>query len=173
MRKLFLSVLLLLPALALPLFAQDTPDLIPQPRKVTMQTGEFSLPSQPRIAFPSSLEPQAKWLADNVRKSAGVAACLRAGQTTRDLVPLLDTLQATKAESYVLDTREKGILITAHDAAGAFYGMQTLLQLFPAPILGNTLTDHTDWKAPCLHIEDSPSHPYRGIMLDVARKFYP
>ena len=173
MRKLFLSVLLLLPALALPLFAQDTPDLIPQPRKVTMQTGEFRLPSQPRIAFPSSLEPQAKWLAGKVRKSTGFAARLLPGKTKGDIVLLLDTLQTTKAESYVLDIREKGIVITAHDAAGAFYGMQTLLQLFPAPILGNTLTDHTDWKAPCLHIEDSPSHPYRGFMLDVARYFFP
>ena len=102
MRKLFLSVLLLLPALALPLFAQDTPDLIPQPRKVTMQTGEFRLPSQPRIAFPSSLEPQAKWLADKVRKSTGFAARLLPGKTKGDIVLLLDTLQATKAESYVL-----------------------------------------------------------------------
>ena len=42
-------------------------------------------------------------------------------------------------ESYNLKITEEGILLKANHPAGLFYGVQTLLQLFPAKIEYNTL----------------------------------
>jgi hexosaminidase len=66
-------------------------------------------------------------------------------------------------ESYVLDVTTKGISIKAHDNAGLFYGIQTLLQLFDNKSLNGTIS--------ACSISDSPRFAYRGIMIDVSRHF--
>ncbi len=63
-------------------------------------------------------------------------------------------------QGYRLTVRSTGIEIQAHDAAGAFYGVCTLLQLL------EQLDDHA---VPCLRIEDWPDFPARGVMLDISR----
>lgn len=49
--------------------------------------------------------------------------------------------------------------------AGLFYGMQTLMQLFP-------INPETTVKLPCVTIDDHPRFGYRGMMLDVSRHFF-
>lgn len=61
---------------------------------------------------------------------------------------------------------EDGVLIEGNDAAGVFYGVQTLIQLLPTragvvPML------------PAVHIKDYPRFAYRGMHLDVVRHFFP
>lgn len=64
------------------------------------------------------------------------------------------------SEGYRLTVRPTDIEIQAHDAAGAFYGVCTLLQLL------EQLEDHV---VPSLRIEDWPDFPARGVMLDISR----
>lgn len=70
-------------------------------------------------------------------------------------------------ESYMLTVTEDKIEIAGADAAGVFYGIQTLRQLiFQAQLSGtNTI--------PAMVICDAPRFPVRGNMLDVARHFVP
>lgn len=60
--------------------------------------------------------------------------------------------------AYRLVSDARGARITAFDAAGAFYGVQSLLGALGA-----------DGHLPALGIEDAPRFDYRGVMLDVAR----
>jgi len=67
-------------------------------------------------------------------------------------------------ESYTLAADASGVRIAGTDAAGLFYGVQTLVQL-----LGTA----RDKRIGPLEIEDRPRFAYRGVMLDVARHFFP
>ena len=67
-------------------------------------------------------------------------------------------------EGYGLVVTEKGIAVTAADAAGRFYAEQTLRQLLSEK--DGTLT------FPCVEISDSPSFGWRGALLDEGRHFF-
>src|SRR6187431_447593 len=69
------------------------------------------------------------------------------------------------AESYRISADAASVVITGADAAGLFYGVQTLGQL----IAGGG----DSWTVPAVEIEDAPRFAYRGVMLDVARHFQP
>ncbi len=67
-------------------------------------------------------------------------------------------------ESYRIAVDEASVVVTAPDAAGLFYGAQTLCQLIAR--------DGDGWVVPAVEIADAPRFAYRGVMLDVARHFF-
>ena len=69
------------------------------------------------------------------------------------------------AESYRITVDEESLIVAGADAAGLFYGVQTLGQLLTR--------DGEGWIVPAVAIADSPRFGYRGVMLDVARHFHP
>lgn len=75
---------------------------------------------------------------------------------------VLSYQDSMEAEEYTLDVSQSGVIITASQGTGFFYGVQTLLQLVEE---GGTI--------PCCHIEDSPEFFWRGLMLDCGRYFQP
>ncbi|WP_344067926.1 family 20 glycosylhydrolase [Microbacterium sediminicola] len=68
-------------------------------------------------------------------------------------------------ESYTLISDAGGVAVAGADAAGLFYGIHTLIQL--------VRRDRDKWLIPAVRIEDAPRFAYRGVMLDVARHFFP
>jgi hexosaminidase len=93
------------------------------------------------------------------------------------VVARIDRGQVGNAQGYQLAVRPEGISLLAADPAGLYYGVATLRQLLrqagrqgpagPAGQPGRTV------RMPCVHIEDWPSYPVRGIMLDVSRDRVP
>lgn len=67
-------------------------------------------------------------------------------------------------ESYRIAVDEASVVVTGADAAGLFYGVQTLGQLVQP--------DGDGWVIPAVEIDDAPRFAYRGVMLDVARHFH-
>ncbi|WP_243665267.1 family 20 glycosylhydrolase, partial [Rhodothermus marinus] len=65
---------------------------------------------------------------------------------------------------------EAGITLTGTDAAGAFYGIQTLQQLIDPSFYRQT---SETIPIPALEVHDAPRFGYRGLHLDVARNFQP
>ena len=74
-------------------------------------------------------------------------------------------------EGYRLLVTRKGVTIQSQTAKGAFYGVQTLLQLLPAEIFSKTAVSNVKWAVPLATIKDVPRYQYRGLMLDVCRHF--
>ena len=70
--------------------------------------------------------------------------------------------------AYTLTVNKAGVYIAGDNETGAFYGVQTLLQLLPVSAEGKT-----PLAIPYVSIKDYPRFGYRGGMLDVARHFFP
>ncbi len=74
-------------------------------------------------------------------------------------------------EGYHLSVTAKGVAIKAKTGKGAFYGMQSFLQLLPAEVESPTQVKGVKWVAQCCDIEDAPRFGYRGFHLDPCRHF--
>lgn len=70
-------------------------------------------------------------------------------------------------EEYHLSITKNEIRIQSKTAKGAFYAVQSLIQLLPAN------NDTQEIAIQCLEIKDKPQFSYRGMHLDVARHMFP
>ena len=75
----------------------------------------------------------------------------------KDGAALHITVTCGAGEGYCLRVTEDSVWVEAPTAAGAFYAVQTLRQLF------------AQGQVPCLEIEDAPDFPHRGFYHDVTR----
>lgn len=73
--------------------------------------------------------------------------------------------------AYKISVSAKGVLVSAKEPAGLFYGLQTLLQLLP-PAVESTGKTGSAFKLAMVEIDDAPRFAWRGLMLDVARHFF-
>jgi hexosaminidase len=78
----------------------------------------------------------------------------------------LDSQAVTHTEGYRLVVAPHRITVTGHDAAGVFYGLQSLSQLLPPGTRGAL-------RVPGCVVEDYPRFGYRGMHLDVSRHMFP
>lgn len=167
MKTLFLALLML----SLPAMAQQELHLIPQPQRVSVKSERaFLITPKTPISCTPELKAQAQYLHDLVQRSTGYDLPIRVGD--KKGICLSINTRKGKAEGYRLVANGKGVNIEGEDAAGAFYGIQTLLQLLPPQIYSNRLQPAVRWEVPAVEIEDAPNRPFRGLMFDVARYFY-
>lgn len=75
-------------------------------------------------------------------------------------------------EGYQLSVNSHSIKINANTAAGLFYGVQSLLQLFPVQVYKSE-KQLAEFEIPQVEITDEPRFPYRGMHLDVCRHIFP
>ena len=68
-------------------------------------------------------------------------------------------------DGYRLQVSEDRIDITASEASGFFYAIQTLLQLLPAEIYSNSPAIERCWDVPAVFIEDAPRFSYLVIFI--------
>ena len=76
------------------------------------------------------------------------------------------------SEAYSLKVQPERIVIEYGDGAGAFYALQTLLQLLPTDIFADHRVHGVRWEVPCCDIEDAPRFAYRGMHLDCCLHFF-
>jgi hexosaminidase len=156
--------------------------VIPQPVSVKAQTGHFTLKADTRVFFQKNnpdWEMAARYLLGVVQPATGfalIAQPLSNPLTTQprpNSIFLIEDASIKSAEGYTLTVEPTAVVIRAASATGAFYGVQTLRQLFPAALYSGKKAAKTEWKAPCCVIEDAPRFAYRGLHLDVGRHFFP
>jgi hexosaminidase len=142
--------------------------VIPAPRTVVDTGDTFRLVPATRFDAAPELLDVAESQIGALRRATGLplthdaaGARLRVSLTP-DLPP----------EGYRLHVAADGIGIEAADAAGAFYGFQTLRQLLPAEVESAGPAAEVEWVLPTVTIEDWPRFPYRGLHLDVGRHFF-
>jgi hexosaminidase len=154
--------------------------LIPQPVSLQTSPGVFQLRPSTKIVLAvdtPEVRRTGEYLQKTLEASTGYTLKIVSGRpdSTAGGVIVL-SLVAGKAdgqpEGYELKmTPPLVVSIQAPAAAGIFYGVQTLLQLFPPEILSAQKRD-VAWVAPCVQITDYPRFAWRGVLLDVSRHFF-
>lgn len=145
------------------------PNLVPLPQQVTLGSGSFVLNNNVTISGNAAFA--ADYLKGMLASGAGIS--IQDGEDGKKSITInISDSKDIKKEGYRLSVLPDKITIEAADEGGAFYGVQTLLQLMPAEIYskGGNLGKI---KIPCVEIVDYPRFGYRGAGLDVSRTFFP
>jgi hexosaminidase len=145
--------------------------LVPQPVSVQRAEGAFPFTRDTAIRHHRDLANEAKLFAADLGKLTGTPARTYAAelrihlpsQILLDLDPALDV----PASGYRLEITPATVKITGKDAAGAFHGTRSVLQLLPP---GKMESDAV--QLPAATITDYPRFGWRGMHLDVGRHFY-
>ena len=169
MKKIFFLFLISLSS-----FAQNTYNIIPKPQKLEVAKGQFKITNTTPIIVPAG-DTEVRKIAEQLSTKIKVVWGYE-NQITETLKPnglRFINNAAFAEEAYELKVSPQNIEITASNPKGHFYGYQTLLQLLPIEIFGASRISKTILAAPACTVTDEPRFPYRGIMLDVSRHFFP
>jgi hexosaminidase len=153
--------------------------IVPKPVSVVRQPGSFRITSASRIAVPAGdfpAESVGRYLAERLRSAFGLDLPVSAGPPVgaQGLIMIRrGGREGLGAEGYELSVTPAAVSIAAPEKAGLFYGVQTLLQLLPPAAYGSAGTAGGAAVLPCVKIEDMPRLPWRGMLLDVSRHFFP
>lgn len=152
------------------------PMLIPQPVSVVTGSGQFVLPSPLTIHTVGNADVKniADQLARRLNIATGISTSVKQGPADGGQAIVLSIApdNSLPKEGYRLKVTSSGISIQAADAAGIFYGVQTLYQLLPKEISASSKSQLASWQVPVITIEDHPRFGWRGLMLDVSRHFF-
>jgi len=169
--------------LAVALFSckNETPmsvSIIPQPNQLEVFPGKMEINQNTRILFDENdgSKQVAEYLASSLaslgfnlemavfteKESGGNAILFQINSIKNDL----------GNEGYQLSVNPHSAKVTANTPAGLFYGVQSLLQLFPVQLFEKE-KQLAKFEIPILEITDQPRFPYRGMHLDVCRHFFP
>ena len=151
--------------------------IIPEPVSIVMHEGRFLLPKN--VVIQSSKSPELQSAVDLMTERFQTAAGRKvshvtAATTTANIKLILNAVRDTSiaSEGYRLAVTPENIIIRANQPAGIFYGVQTLMQLFPKEIESKELAKDIVWLVPAVSIADYPRFGWRGLMLDVSRHFF-
>ncbi len=145
------------------LLVAQTINIIPKPTKIVEKTGSFSITKSTTIVAKTRDElKSAHFLNDYLNNYYGFKLPIKT-KSDRGIVIIAGN---SGKDGYTLTTDKAGIVIKGNTAPGAFYGMQTLIQLLPVE-KSSTLS------VPAVVITDAPASQYRGMMIDVSRHFFP
>ncbi len=148
-------------------------NVIPIPVELTRNEGEFTLTSNSVIVVTSPEAAQAAaYLGAKIKASTGYnLSVVKEKPATNYITIGVNSLNGLKKEGYTLKSSAQGVEIEGVDGAGAFYGVQTMLQLLPAQIESTKRVKSVAWTMPAVNVVDYPRFEYRGLMLDVCRHF--
>jgi hexosaminidase len=145
--------------------------LIPKPVSISPIEEEFALTAACQIIVDPGSEALfavGKYLADQLQSVTKFEIPVSPGEGEIPVKSIYFKLGETDAalgqEGYLLTIAAHRIQIAAPQAAGAFYAVQTLIQLLP--VTG------PPFDLPGGVIRDTPRFRWRGAMLDVARHFF-
>ncbi|MEV7567980.1 beta-N-acetylhexosaminidase [Streptomyces tanashiensis] len=142
--------------------------LVPRPTRLSPRPGRFRLDDTTRLRVAPGAEGAADLLRTYLEPATGLR--LEPAEDGAFVLALDSALTGLGEEGYGLTVSARGALLRAARPAGLLRGVQTIRQLLP----------HEALSAPCERIElpgveitDVPAHPWRGMLLDVARHFQP
>jgi len=138
--------------------------LIPWPRSIDELAGTFVPAAGLAIGLSGGDDRDVRRLAELLRGYLKELAGIDATVGAQGAITLaLGNDAPPGAEAYRLDITSDRIQLSAREARGLFYGIQTLRQLVAA----------APKAIPAVRIDDAPRFPWRGLHLDVGRHFFP
>lgn len=169
-RQLFAALLALL---ALGGYAQQADyRVVPLPQSITpTRHPAFIFSATTPIVYEgedADVKRQAQFLADYIEQATGIKASVmnQKPKKTPAIVLVIDK-KIEGPEAYRLTVTDNQVTLAGGTSAGVFYAMQTLRKSLPTEVSGGTVA------LPATVVTDAPRFPYRGMMLDCARHFFP
>ena len=163
----------------LPVIAQSEKlpiTIIPEPSAMVRNTGICILPKTISIQVPDlpELSTTTSFLTQRLSMATGYTATHSTHYVSPTITLSINKVSDPKigTEGYRLTTTAHSITIEANKPAGLFYGVQTLIQLFPKEIESKIAVPAIKWQIPCVTITDQPRFGWRGLMFDVSRHFF-
>ena len=144
--------------------AQSAPDcIIPKVESYSLSKGSFTL--QPGSTFYIKTKTPEGAAAFEEYLAACPLGLVKAPGKKADVLFTIDAkqLKGKSQGAYQLSITPKGITVKAAGFEGAFYALQSLMQMRNAS---------PDGALAACRIDDSPRFPYRGLMFDVVRHFH-
>ena len=139
--------------------------LMPYPQQVLCKDGTLNLGSTLAVVFNTEnprIERALIRFGEQLKKQNGITL-LREAKQDAVLIRINTGAETNfelgvEREAYQLSIDSSGIDITAEAWQGAFYALQTLLQLMPA--------DSGAARLPLVTIDDRPRFQWRGVLMD-------
>lgn len=147
--------------------------IIPTPVESHAGTGSVGISGSTIICFSKGLQMEADYLATAIEEISGIKLAKKEGAGKGPNSIILKTaailVNGSGEEAYRLNISQKeGVSITGGDAAGVFYGIQSLLGLLPADAFKKPAGSISILS---MEINDAPRFHFRGFLLDVSRNF--
>lgn len=143
--------------------------IIPAPKSVNILTRQFTVNAETVIQYENTEDlPNANLLHEFLKEKYLLNLAVIKRPTKKAGSTILFSSKETEqmpTEGYTLNINQNSIVLRGKDA-GQFYGLQTLLQLFPIERAAKLLL-------PCAEINDEPRFKFRGMHLDVTLHFFP
>ena len=139
------------------------PTIIPKPLTQKTSTGVFVLNSDVYLSYDPTLKEVSSYLISFLEETYEYR--LSSMKNSKKINLKIDD-SIKNDEGYELKVEKNDITIRAKNSKGAFYAVQSLLQLLPIQTKSNSI------EIQCLEIKDEPRFKYRGMHLDVGRHFF-
>jgi len=139
------------------------PSIIPKPLSQKIGNGSFIFNNDVAIVSEPKLQEVSNYFTLYLKDNYNFE--LSNNNSTKKITFKIDD-SINNDEGYELNVSKNDITIKSKHAKGAFYAVQSLIQLLPLP------SDLNSFKILCLRIKDQPQFTYRGMHLDVGRHFF-
>jgi hexosaminidase len=139
------------------------PNIIPKPLSQKITDGFFILDENVNLISTSEVIDVSKYFEMYLKETYQVKFSTK--KSGKKIEFKIDS-SIKNEEGYFLKITKKSIEISAKNSKGAFYAIQSLLQLLPIEKSSKTISIQ------CLEIQDEPQFAYRGMHLDVSRHFF-
>jgi len=166
--KILFLALILLVSCHKPKVDLISPSIIPAPQSLQVNPGHFTIDLSTVISNGDDFAHSVTFLKDFLRQRTG-----RNWETkyaSENVISFEYDGSIIKQEGYTLDINKQHILIKSSADAGAFYAVQSLIQLMPFELKKSVITNVI--YLPAVTIKDEPRFSYRGMHLDVSRHMY-
>ena len=142
--------------------------ILPKPANLILGENSFALKVNTRVSIDSDTQKSAaNYLINLIDKTTDYH--LELNENKKASIKFVKT-EGLEPEAYQLEVSPKQIVIKASDAAGYFYGVQSIHQLLSKEVLekGKSIK----WLIPVVTIDDAPRFQWRAYMLDESRYFH-
>ncbi|MEN8121281.1 MAG: family 20 glycosylhydrolase [Bacteroidota bacterium] len=150
----------------------DKISILPKPQSLEVGTEKFDFSTNTKILINNDFKEfsaVADYLTDYLNEVYQLD--IKKSNENTDSEPMISLLikdDFENDEAYSLTIDETGIKVEGKTPRAIFYGIQSLIQIFPA---GKQKVD--GFKIPYVTINDYPQFKWRGMHLDVCRHFFP
>ena len=149
--------------------ADEKISVIPEPQSIKRGSGELVLTVDTCIGISEGVSVEfAESCANLLRSATGWTLPVTGnGAISFRIAPE----SSMPDEGYQLKVTQEKAELTASTKKGLFYAFQTLRQLMPVEAFGSKPARKIKWNVPVVEITDAPRFAWRGVLVDVSRKF--